>query len=70
MYRNLACKVAAIFQEPVHPLNEAGQPPDVFFFECLDREQRHDSHNRADLERNVLAVDQDLIVVKSVLIVP
>jgi hypothetical protein len=59
-----------VLQEPVHAPAEAGQALDDVVVEQLHRHQRDQAHQRADLQRDGVAVDQDLIVIETVVLVP
>ena len=64
-------ELRTVAQEPAHPPLEFGQRVEHVGLERLDREKRHQAHERADLERDVLArVEMEDVVEELVVLVP
>ena len=70
MYAMELPEVFAVVEKPLHSLAEPRQLLDDFFFQHFHRNQREQSHDRTHTERRGLAVDFDLVVIESVLLVP
>src|SRR5262249_25324436 len=67
---NVSGEVLPILQEPVHALAKAGQLAQHLFFQDLDRKERHEANQGADTQGELAPIDEQLVVVKAVFLIP
>src|SRR6516225_10389640 len=68
--RNQSCKVGSIIEEPLHPTAKSFEIENSVFIKYLDCNQRKQANQRSSLQRNCLAIDFQLIVIKPIFFVP
>jgi hypothetical protein len=63
-------QLGPVLQEPPHPLAEPGEPVHLAVAEHLGREQRDEPHRAPDAQGDALPVDDQLVVIEAIGLVP